>query len=36
MVVAAGNDGNDNTANEAPLEGSAAFDKLTSWIYYKK
>ncbi|WP_165731366.1 S8 family serine peptidase [Polaribacter sp. 20A6] len=31
MVVAAGNDGNDNTANEAPLEGGAAFDKLTSW-----
>lgn len=29
MVVAAGNDGNDNSSNGAPLNGSSAFDKLT-------
>lgn len=29
MVVAAGNDGNDNGANGAPLSGNSAFDKLT-------
>jgi chitodextrinase len=29
MVVAAGNDGNDNTANSSPLNGSSSFDKLT-------
>ncbi|MEO1253307.1 MAG: S8 family serine peptidase, partial [Bacteroidota bacterium] len=29
MVVAAGNDGNDNTANSSPLGGNSAFDKLT-------
>ncbi|ARV15776.1 S8 family serine peptidase [Polaribacter sp. SA4-12] len=29
MVVAAGNDGNDNTANLEPLEGNAGYDKLT-------
>lgn len=29
MVVAAGNDGNDNSANTNPLEGNSSFDKLT-------
>ncbi|GAK89408.1 hypothetical protein JCM19297_1236 [Nonlabens ulvanivorans] len=29
MVVAAGNDGNDNSANSAPLDGNASYDKLT-------
>ncbi|MEO9870545.1 S8 family serine peptidase [Ekhidna sp.] len=29
MVVAAGNDGNDNSANSDPLGGNSAFDKLT-------
>jgi len=29
MVVAAGNEGNDNSANENPLEGDFTFDKLT-------
>ena len=29
MVVAAGNDGNDNSANSQPLGGNSAFDKLT-------
>lgn len=29
MVVAAGNDGNDNSANVAPLDGNASYDKLT-------
>ena len=29
MVVAAGNDGNDNSSNAAPLNGSSSFDKLT-------
>lgn len=29
MVVAAGNDGNDNSANSNPLDGNSAFDKLT-------
>ncbi|NQZ77732.1 MAG: S8 family serine peptidase, partial [Ekhidna sp.] len=29
MVVAAGNDGNDNSSNGNPLAGSSAFDKLT-------
>lgn len=29
MVVSAGNDGNDNTSNAAPLGGASAFDKLT-------
>jgi hypothetical protein len=29
MVVAAGNDGSDNTANGSPLEGNSSFDKLT-------
>jgi subtilisin-like proprotein convertase family protein len=29
MVASAGNDGNDNTANEAPLEGNNSYDKLT-------
>lgn len=29
MVVAAGNDGNDNSSNGAPLNGSSAYDKLT-------
>ncbi|PQJ32150.1 peptidase S8 [Nonlabens arenilitoris] len=29
MVVAAGNDGNDNSANGAPLDGNASYDKLT-------
>jgi len=29
MVVAAGNDGNDNTANGAPLDGNSSYDKLT-------
>ena len=29
MVVAAGNDGQDNTANTNPLSGNAQFDKLT-------
>ena len=29
MVVAAGNDGNDDTANSSPMEGNAQFDKLT-------
>ncbi|MEM9298492.1 MAG: S8 family serine peptidase [Bacteroidota bacterium] len=28
MVVAAGNDGNDNSSNGSPLNGSSAFDKL--------
>ncbi len=29
MVVAAGNDGNDNSANSNPLDGNSSFDKLT-------
>lgn len=29
MVVSAGNDGNDNTSNGAPLAGASTFDKLT-------
>ena len=29
MVVAAGNDGNDNTANSSPVGGNSSFDKLT-------
>ncbi|MEO9484265.1 MAG: S8 family serine peptidase [Ekhidna sp.] len=29
MVVAAGNDGNDNSSNASPLDGASAFDKLT-------
>ncbi|MGJ8685472.1 MAG: fibronectin type III domain-containing protein [Nonlabens sp.] len=29
MVVAAGNDGNDNTANPSPLNGNSSYDKLT-------
>ncbi|MEQ9405112.1 MAG: S8 family serine peptidase [Cyclobacteriaceae bacterium] len=29
MVVAAGNDGNDNSANSSPLDGNSSFDKLT-------
>lgn len=29
MVASAGNDGNDNSANEAPLEGNGSYDKLT-------
>ena len=29
MVVAAGNDGNDNTANSSPLGGNSLYDKLT-------
>src|SRR5690606_12291207 len=29
MVVAAGNDGNDNTSNGTPLEGQSAYDKLS-------
>ncbi len=29
MVVAAGNDGNDNTANGAPLNGNSSYDKLS-------
>ncbi|UOB15944.1 S8 family serine peptidase [Abyssalbus ytuae] len=29
MVVAAGNDGDDNTANGAPLGGNSSYDKLT-------
>src|SRR5690606_34738000 len=29
MVVAAGNDGNDNTSNGAPLDGQSAYDKLS-------
>ena len=29
MVVAAGNDGNDNSANSNPLGGNSAYDKLT-------
>ncbi len=29
MVVAAGNDGNDNSANGAPLGGNSSYDKLT-------
>ncbi|MTI30693.1 S8 family serine peptidase [Xanthovirga aplysinae] len=29
MVVAAGNDGNDNTVNGAPLDGNSLYDKLT-------
>ncbi|GAA4827636.1 GEVED domain-containing protein [Algivirga pacifica] len=29
MVVAAGNDGNDNSSNASPLGGNSAFDKLT-------
>jgi subtilisin-like proprotein convertase family protein len=29
MVAAAGNEGNDNSANEAPLEGNSSYDKLT-------
>lgn len=29
MVVAAGNDGNDNTANSNPVGGNSSFDKLT-------
>ena len=29
MVASAGNDGGDNSANEAPLEGNSSYDKLT-------
>lgn len=29
MVVAGGNDGNDNSSNASPLNGASAFDKLT-------
>jgi hypothetical protein len=29
MVVAAGNDGNDNTSNGSPLDGQSAYDKLS-------
>lgn len=29
MVVAAGNDGNDDTSNGAPLDGNSAYDKLS-------
>lgn len=29
MVVAAGNDGNDNTANSSPVGGNSSYDKLT-------
>ena len=29
MVASAGNDGNDNSANDAPLEGNNSYDKLT-------
>jgi chitodextrinase len=29
MVVAAGNDGNDNTSNAAPLNGASSYDKLS-------
>ncbi|MEW7278971.1 S8 family serine peptidase [Aquimarina sp. 2201CG1-2-11] len=29
MVVAAGNDGNNNTANAVPLDGNSSYDKLT-------
>lgn len=29
MVVAAGNDGNDNSANSSPLDGNSFYDKLT-------
>ena len=29
MVVAAGNDGNDNSSNAAPLNGACSYDKLT-------
>lgn len=29
MVVAAGNDGNDNSANGAPLDGNSSYDKLS-------
>lgn len=29
MVVAAGNDGNDNSANSSPLDGQSNYDKLT-------
>lgn len=29
MVVAAGNDGNDNSSNGAPLNGNSSYDKLT-------
>ncbi|MEM9338477.1 MAG: S8 family serine peptidase [Bacteroidota bacterium] len=29
MVVAAGNDGNDNSSNAAPLNGNSSYDKLT-------
>jgi trimeric autotransporter adhesin len=29
MVVAAGNDGNDNSSNGAPLNGASSYDKLT-------
>ena len=29
MVVAAGNDGSDNTANGAPLDGNSSYDKLS-------
>ena len=29
MVTSAGNDGNDNSANDAPLEGNSSYDKLT-------
>lgn len=30
-VTSAGNSGNDNTSNGAPLEGNASYDKLTGW-----
>nr|WP_315220651.1 S8 family serine peptidase [uncultured Flavobacterium sp.] len=35
MVKAAGNDGNDNTANTSPLGGFAAYDKLTGYATAK-
>lgn len=35
MVKAAGNDGNDNTANPSPIGGFAAYDKLTGFATSK-
>ncbi|MDC8000296.1 S8 family serine peptidase, partial [Aequorivita todarodis] len=35
MVVAAGNDGQDNTSNGAPLDGQAAYDKLSGYATAK-
>ncbi|WP_281321828.1 S8 family serine peptidase [Flavobacterium aestivum] len=35
MVKAAGNDGNDNTANTSPLGGNPAYDKLTGYATCK-